>query len=315
MNGADFNARATDPSLLGGEEAWGNRAARSLGRSAGRLWRAAGATVLTLVALGLHSPRAAASGTGGDPCVGPGSLLVLLNRPTVADSVCVAQPGDLVFEGGYKNQLNDGTQSKRDVTYPNALLRYGLPGHWEFDLFPPSFGRQTYTPPGETSRRTITGSTDVTVGAKYQFNSFGPLLLAMDTKVTLPTGPRPFGRGETNAVVNGILAYSITQHLGVGAEFGVATMTTRNTGAGIRRRTTLNPDIVLKYHPITPLQLYAEVYGTTNSGSGRGMYALDGGVQYLVTPWWEVDAVVDTRLSGPRDTPAHYLGFGLGLRF
>ena len=256
---------------------------------------------------GLMMPWSVAHAGGhGNPCTGPQALLSLLDRPTVADSACVVQPGDTVFEGGYENQVSHTPDFQRSVVYPYGLFRFGLPGNWEIDLFPPNYHSQT-------AHHAATGFGDLTFGAKYGFGQFGPMILAADTKITVPSGVHAFNNGASNAMVNVIFNFSLTKHFGVGTQLGVSTLTSQANGAPVRRYTILQPDLVMTYQLDIPLQFYAELYRGAGFGGGKGDDSFDGGIQYLITPWWEVDAEADTLLRGPKGTRANYFGVGLGL--
>ncbi len=268
--------------------------------------------MLPLAALLMVSHPARAG--SGNPCTGPTSMLSLLNRPTVADSACVARPGDLVIEEGYKNQVSHNPGFQRSVTYPNGLLRFGLPGNWEIDLFPPSYNRRT-TRSVVVGDDVETGFGDVTVGAKHEFGLFGPFVLAADTKISAPSGVRPFTNGAADATVNGIMSYKVTQNIGLALQIGASSLTSQMSSGRIRRFTILEPDMVLKYHfSSIPLQFYAEAYRGSGIGGAEGSYSFDGGIQYLIAPWWEIDAEADTLLSGPAGARANYFGIGMGFR-
>ena len=67
-----------------------------------------------------------------NPCTGPSALLALLDRPTVSDSACVVQYGQAVLEAGYQHANLTGTGGGTADNFPEAELRFGLPGHNEF---------------------------------------------------------------------------------------------------------------------------------------------------------------------------------------
>ncbi len=257
---------------------------------------------------------AQAAGPGG-PCSGPMALLSLLDRPTVADSACVARPGDLVIEAGYKHQTSPDPSFSRSVTYPNSLLRLGLPKNWEIDFFSPNYNRQTTAGSSGTGSGTQTGLGDVTVGAKYEFGQVGPFVLATDFKIKVPSGARPFSTGATDVTVNGIFSYSLPHHFGLGGQLGISALSSRLPNGQIQRYVILLPDLVLTYHLSIPLQFYGELYRASTFSTGQSTYSLDGGLLYLIRPWWEVDAEADKLLQGPTDLRSHYFGLGTAFRF
>lgn len=70
------------------------------------------------------------------------------------------------------------------------------------------------------------------------------------------------------------------------------------------------------WNPVKQLQLYGEVYGQTKTAPSDGAgYNFDGGLQYLVTRWLEVDLEAGVRLIGNLGGFTHYYGVGIGILF
>ena len=87
-----------------------------------------------------------------------------------------------------------------------------------------------------------------------------------------------------------------------------------HSGGG--RFTSVNPDITFTWLPLWNLQFYGEVYGQSRTGPGLGSgFDADGGVQYLLTPYCEVDLEEGVRLSGNLGGFTHYFGAGMGFLF
>lgn len=250
----------------------------------------------------------------GDPCAGPSALLALLDRPTIADSACSVKPGRTVLEVGYDNQITHTPNDQRLVDYPQAEWRYGLPGGWEAKLFWPNYNRLSpLSVPGGTSK----GLSDMGVGVKKEFGYFGNWVFAADTRIDFPTGALAFTNGGTQITLNGIASYNVTPQFGLAGQLGVARLSERDPSGRTEYYYALEPILVASYAFFGRLQLYGEVYGTTNAGpqTSGSAYWFDGGLQYLITPQFEVDIEEGTALSGPQGTSAHYFGFGFGAEF
>lgn len=246
-----------------------------------------------------------------DPCDG---LLATLDRPTVADSPCVVKPGQFLAELGYQYGVVKGSDVESLSTFPQAELRYGLPAGWELKLFPPNYLISTLR--SSAGGGQISGFGDTAFGAKHEFGTFGGFTLASDAKLTLPTGDRAFSDGGVEGNVQGIVSYDITPQLGVSGMLGVSTLTNRDSGGGVNRFTSVNPDIVVTYQLNDRLQLYSEVFGNTVTAPHQGPnFTFDGGVQFLLTKSIEIDAEGGILLYGPQGLQSHYVGFGSGLLF
>src|SRR5579872_7013229 len=69
------------------------------------------------------SPAPAAAPTPpADPC---GSLLSIVNRPTVTTGVCTVRTGHFDVETGYANTTTSGTGGGSSANYPQPLIRIG----------------------------------------------------------------------------------------------------------------------------------------------------------------------------------------------
>ncbi|HXX53310.1 MAG TPA: hypothetical protein VEI28_01925 [Thermodesulfovibrionales bacterium] len=96
---------------------------------------------------------------------------------------------------------------------------------------------------------------------------------------------------------------------------GVSSETGSDLSGG-RRFTSFNPIIVATWQPIPKLQFYDEIFGQTKTTAieGKG-FNMDGGIQYLITPSWEVDVEEGVRLTGNLGGFTHYYGFGIRFLF
>jgi hypothetical protein len=241
-----------------------------------------------------------------DPCA---DLLAVLNRPTVADSVCSVKPGKVIIESGVAYQslsANDG----HGFDLPETLIRFGLPLGNEINVFVPNYIRQNSTEDG-----TISGSTATIVGLKHQFLARNKWVYAAESIFTMPSGSDNFGSNAMGFAVNGIVDYSFTSSISATFMAGLTSETVSyHDGGG--RYNSFNPDLVLDWEPTNNLQFYVEIYGQTKTApEEHDGYNADVGIQYLITKNIEVDVEYGHRLTGELAGFSHYFGVGGGIRF
>ncbi len=250
-----------------------------------------------------------------DPCAGPLGLLAVLDRPTVSDSACAVSAGHVVIEMGFQHADSRGPGSGKTDSYPQAEVRVGLPGRNEFVILPPNYSRQKTDafsgfPSGE-----IAGSSAVTLGLKHELGYTNKWLGAVEALFTLPSGGSAFGSQGFGAAFNGIAAYSLSEEVGLSLQVGISSQTDPALAGG-GRFTFFSSNFVATWQPADRLQLYGEMYGQSSTGPGEGAgYNADAGIQYLITPSWEVDLEEGVRLAGNLGGFTHYLGAGMGFRF
>ncbi|WP_226821794.1 MULTISPECIES: hypothetical protein [Acidithiobacillus] len=179
-----------------------------------------------------------------NPCTGPSALLALLDRPTVSDSACVVQYGQAVLEAGYQHANLTGTGGGTADNFPEAELRFGLPGHNEFVLLPPNDNLQQV--PGSPH---LQGFSSTTVGIKHELGYTKHWLGAVESLFTLPSGSPAFGSRGTGVAFNGIVDYTPSNDTGISLQLGV-TSQTNPALAGGGRFTSVNPDITFTWLPL-----------------------------------------------------------------
>ncbi|MFI4956605.1 MAG: transporter [Gammaproteobacteria bacterium] len=241
-----------------------------------------------------------------DPCA---SLLAVLNRPTVADSVCVVKPWKFIAEMGVQYE-NTYPKEGHLMNLPEAQLRFGLPGSNELTLLPPTF-LDVFGSDGAAQ----SGYTATVLGWKHQFPNVAKFSYSAESIFTLPSGSDAVGSDGLGFAANGIINYSFTDIFSVAMMLGYTTETT-STNSGGDRYSSVNPDVVFTAQTSQDLQFYAEFYGQSKTApDGSFGFNADAGVQYLVGKNIEVDLEYGQRLSGQLGGFAQYIGTGAGLRF
>ncbi len=250
-----------------------------------------------------------------DPCAGPSALLAILDRPTVSDSACVVPQGQFVLELGFQHASLRGPGSGTADNYPQSEARIGLPGRNEFVILPPNYNRQrTNAVPGSPAQE-ISGTSAVTLGLKHEIGYTRSWLGAVEALFTLPSGGSAFGSPGLGVALSGIAAYTLSEQIGFSLQLGISSQTDPMLAGG-GHFTSFVSNFVSTWQPTERLQFYGEIYGQSSTGHGKGAgYNADGGVQYLITPSWEVDLEGGVRLIGDLGGLTHYFGAGMGFRF
>jgi len=269
---------------------------------------------LTIAVLAPASFPAAHAVTSTPPCSGPSGLLGLLDRPTIGDSSCVVAPGKTVIEAGATAGNLYGSPGGEVDTLPNLELRWGLSGNSELLWLPPNFQYESVNAGPRGPAATVRGFGPTTVGIKHSLGYTEHWQWTAEALATLPSGDSTFGSHGIGGAVNAVVSYG-NGPLGVSLMVGV-TSQTEPTAVGGQRFQSFNPDLVVTWESSPRLQFYAEVYGQSHSGYRQGWGSdADGGLQYLVTPDFEVDLEEGVRMQGDLGGFSNYTGVGLGLMF
>lgn len=254
-------------------------------------------TLLTCNTFSIHSSPIT------NPCGEPGSLISIIDRPTVGDSACVVPMGNAVLEAGL--QYADLRGSGQGYNLPETEIRLGLPGSNEFAVILPNFTHQSVKPHA--------GSSGAVIGIKHQLGYTRHWLASVESLLSLPGGSDNAGNQNLGVAFNGIVNYSFDSGLNLTFMMG-ATSLSQSVNLGGQRYNSVNPDLVLSYTFNHKLSVYGEVYGQTKTAaySGSG-YNSDAGFLYLLTPELCLDLEVGQRISGQLGAYNYYIGTGIGL--
>jgi hypothetical protein len=259
-----------------------------------RVWPCSAAVTALCIAL-MQSASLADVNPPPDPCTGSSLLLSVLDRPTFADSPCVTKPNHTTIELGYVNQIDKSGVPLDQSTWPQAEIRFGLPRGWEFEIFAPSFSRSSQ------AAMVASGWSDVGFGFRHEFGYTSRWISAADASFTVPSGSGGFGNGSMSITSNVTAGYNLSPNVGVSAQIGYSTQPVPN----------VNSAIVFVDMVTSTFQPYAEIFAHSRSGAGTGaLYIADYGIQYLVSPYVELDAELSNGLGPPRLTA---FGFGAGI--
>ena len=240
-----------------------------------------------------------------DPCGGPAALLNLIDRPGNTDSACVVPYQHVELETGYQYQKLPANGD--ELNLPEAELRFGLPVNNELVLSLPNYIHQSSSSPS--------GFGATGVGIKHEIGYTEHWLGAVEGLFTLPSGSHAFGSHGLGAVFNGIVTYSLNSQISFTGMLGLSTSTASSADGG-KRFSSINPDLIFTWAPKDTINLFAEIYGQSKTGSGQGRgFNCDSGIIYLLQKNIAVDAEIAQRINGSLDGFQHYLGMGLSAFF
>jgi hypothetical protein len=116
--------------------------------------------------------------------------------------------GEVVFEGGYRNQVTTAAATSWLTTYPNPVLRFGIAGANEIVFLPPlGYSFRTGADLGGTFVPAA-GIQDAGLGFKHNLRDHPWMQDALEVFVTLPTGYPAGAYGFTFGVPTYLLGYS-----------------------------------------------------------------------------------------------------------
>lgn len=254
------------------------------------------------------APSASAS-PPSDPCGDAHTnLLATLNRPTIGFSACAVRTHDTVAEIGYGNETINADTPSTSTTFPQGFMRYGLRKNLELDYIGPAFGVMSS---GGVQQR---GRLDSGVGAKIELFHDPSNVVGADILYTTPNGSPGFTNGGASITVNADVSHNLTPAFSMGATFGLTSTAGSRLDGTVGRYTALLPSIVATEQLGMRAQAYLEAYGATRiRPDGGSRFALDGGLQYLLSPQMEID--IEAGRTATDVSRSRFIGFGFGLRF
>ena len=268
------------------------------------------AALLLLGFLVTASVSAVASGSViTDPCGGSGELLSVFDA-----SSCVIELGQVLLEDGLQENFTGGEGVKSLLfSYPQTVIRIGIPEGGEIKLFPPSYNILEYPGSGASA---VSGYGDSGIGFKHEFGYTDKTISAADVIVTFPSGTGGFQNYGTDVTVNAMLTYAVTEKLSVLSYLGMSSLTGMDNGGMVHRFFSFNPDMVFSYQPAGDFSAYAEIKRNAQGGVGfSGNYWADLGIQFLPVSKFLVQFEYGLFLDPPAGNSAHYIEFETGILF
>jgi hypothetical protein len=284
--------------------------------TAGRLFRlaafAAAFALCGAVAAAQTPPPAAVqpspSPTPGlsDPC---GSILSIVNRPTVTTGTCTVRTGNFDLENGYTNTTITGLGGGSGANYPQSLIRIGTADpHFDLEFGPPSLQTSTAGVPR------VTGSSDVNMGAKYELGYSTRWLYGVNGVVTFPTGAQAFTAGGTQYTGNLNWGYTVNSIIGLDGSLSFNSFSGFGTAHDAQSYFAFVPSLEVTASLPGPAEFFGEYAYFSQAGVGLGSkslidfgYVRDLGAHVQLDVEWGFSP---TLLAGQKQ---HYIGAGASL--
>jgi hypothetical protein len=242
-----------------------------------------------------------------DPC---GSLLSIVNRPTVTTGVCTVRTGHFLVENGYTNTTTSGEGGGSNANYTQSILRIGTADpHLDFEFGFPSYETSSVGQP------TVTGTSDISLATKYELGYNSNADWGVYGAITYPTGSKAFtaGNAQFTGDLNG--AYTINSELSLAGGLSFNALSGPNAAGAAQSYFAFIPSLELSAAlPGGPSQISAEYAYFSAVGPGLGgkslidfVYQRDFGnhlqldVEYGFSP-----TVINAQKQ-------HYIGAGLSF--
>ncbi len=249
---------------------------------------------------------AATPSAPSDPC---GSLLSIVNRPVVTTGVCTVQTGHFDVETGYANTTTAGPGGGSSANYPQPLIRIGTANpHFDVELAPPSAETTSVGEP------TVTGTSDVSVGAKYEAGYSSKALWGANGLITFPTGSPAFSAGDPQFTgsLNG--AYTVNSVLGLAGSLSFNALSGLNASGAPQSYFAFIPSLELTATLPGPSEFFGEYAYFSQAGVGLGAKSLlDFGYIRDLGGHVQLDVEYGFSPTSLNGQTQHYVGAGLSF--
>jgi hypothetical protein len=256
------------------------------------------------------SPLPAASPTASDPGDPCGSILSIVNRPTVSTGVCTVRTGHFDVENGYTNTTTSGAGGGSNAIYPQSLVRIGTADpHLDFEFGLPSYETSSVGQP------TVTGSSDVSLATKYMLGYTSSAYWGVYGLIIYPTGSRAFTAGNAQFTGDFDWDYTINSEFGLAGTLSFNALSGPNSAGAAQSYFAFIPSLEFSAAlPGGPSQISAEYAYYSATGPDVGSKSLiDFVYQRDFGPHVQFDAEYGfspTLINGQKQ---HYVGAGLSF--
>lgn len=242
-----------------------------------------------------------------DPC---GSLLSIVNRPTVSTGVCTVRTGRFDLENGYTNTTTSGSGGGSNTTYPQSLLRIGTADpHLDFEFGFPS--RETTS----VGQPTVTGTSDVSLATKYELGYSSNADWGLYGAVTYPTGGKAFTAGNAQFTGDFDWGYTVNSEFSLAGTLSFNALSGANSVGAYQSYFAFIPSLELSAAlPGGPSQVSAEYAYFSAAGPGFGPKSLvDFVYQRDFGPHLQLDIEYGLSPTVINSQKQNYVGAGLSF--
>ncbi len=238
-------------------------------------------------------------------CSGPGAMLAMSDRPSVAFSACTVLNKTIHVESGYSYII--ATPNGYGFNLPQTEVRFGMINDSEIDVFLPNYIAQ--------NQPSIAGPSASAIGLKHTIASNKHNILTLQGYVSPPSGSQYYGTVNTSFLLNGIYNYTFDSGLSITTSLGYAGNAAPSTSPAPNYY-TFNPIIDIGWSFTNKLTGYFEVYTQSKSAINQGWgVSSDTGFLYLLAPYIALDASCGHRISGYLGNIDYYYSVGLVFSF
>jgi hypothetical protein len=249
--------------------------------------------ILVLAAAAALATATPSPTPSADPCA---SIVAIVTRPTVTNSVCTPRYGHALLETGYTNTSTTGGGGE-SVAYPQALARIAIGKNLEFYFTPPSYVRAS------AGGVVDSGWTDTNVGVKWADERGGAFLWGAQAQYSSPNGSPGFTNGITEITGDVNWSYTLSPVWSVGGTVGYVT--------GLA---AIVPSLVVTRALSPASQAYVEYAYFSRAGFALpGKSLIDGGYSLDLTPYLQADIEYGNQLTRIQGQRTQYVGAGLSF--
>ena len=242
-----------------------------------------------------------------DPC---GSILSIVNRPTVSTGVCTVRTGHFDVENGYTNTTTRGVVGGSNAIYPQSLVRIGTADpHLDFEFGLPSYETSSVGQP------TVTGSSDVSLATKYELGYSSNADWGVYGAITYPTGSRAFTAGSAQFTGDFDWGYTINSEFGLAGTLSFNALSGANSAGVAQSYFAFIPSLEFSAAlPGGPSQISAEYAYYSAAGPGfRSKSLIDFVYQRDYGSHLQFDAEYGFSPTLVNGQMQHYIGAGLSF--
>ena len=242
-----------------------------------------------------------------DPC---GSILSIVNRPTVSTGVCTVRTGHFDVENGYANTTTTGAGGGSNAIYPQSLLRIGTADpHLDFEFGLPSYETSSVGEP------TVTGSSDVSLATRYELGYSSKSDWGLYGAIAYPTGDRAFTAGNARFTGDFDWGYTLNSEFSLAGTLSFNALSAGNSAGVAQSYFAFIPSLEFSAGlPGGPSQISAEYAYYSAAGPGfRSKSLIDFVYQRDFGNHLQFDAEYGfspTLVNGQKE---HYIGAGLSF--
>ena len=277
-----------------------------------------GAYAGTSVPSASPSPPASTSGPCATPAVTSIAVRPGIGRaPATSGSVCVAAPGEVVIDSGYRYQVTAGPGREYLTVYPEPVLLIGIARRTEVIVSPSmAYSRRSGVP--SQGFPLVAGQQDAGVGIQHVLSDRPWIQQAMVLFATYPTGYPAGPSGFSIGTPTYLLSYAIAANvgnLGLSTSQGVLVSSGQNRAGFLQRYLSYQPTVNVSYPISTRATVLIEDQITAPTGpqAPTGNRALLG-LQQTLSPNVVLDVEYEANLLPVPGFSQHSFGIGVTTR-